>query len=527
MKNRFVNSVCFMRSYDYFGRDASASNLRAIKGQMELYNRYGLPATYLMEYDTLIREDFRAALDGRKANDEVGLWFEVTGELARDAGVEWRSKRNRNWDFYVCPGFIMSYNSEEKKKIIDTMMEKFKSYFGSYPRTVGSWLIDTEAMKYMADHYPVEAFSICREQWGMDGYTLWGGPYYGGYYPTVNNMQTPAQEIGNQIGVPVFRMYLNDPIYCYYEFGKREFNDIDYGLFSTEPVWPCGQYLGWIRYAYECTFAPENLGFSYCQLGQESCFGFDEPLPSGLEAQIRYAVKYQEKYGYDFVTVGDMGKAFRENYKQTPDSFRFTLWDWANKGKQSAWFSNRKYRVNLFSDHKEVWLRDIHFFSDDYRDQYLEKPCRAEWAVYDNPPVMDGVRFTHGCNEEDIPFNNDFSGRKYGDRAAMSFGAGSIVSCTSENGKAKMVIQAEGKTITLTPGDDALVMTSDGDFTINFTHKEHQTYIEKVDEKGIDYRHRDFTYRLSLTDGKISDVSKTGCRIASENGRLVMTFSKR
>ncbi|MCQ2433534.1 MAG: hypothetical protein MJ175_13105, partial [Clostridia bacterium] len=332
---------------------------------------------------------FRSVLAGRKAADEVGLWFEVTGELARDAGVEWRSKRDRNWDFYVCPGFIMSYNTEEKKKIIDTMMAKFKEYFGFYPRTVGSWLIDTQSMKYMADNYPVEAFSVCREQWGMDGYTLWGGPYYGGYYPTLNNMQTPAGSIENQIGVPVFRMYMNDPIYCYYEFGKREVNDIDYGLFTTEPAWPCGQYLGWVNWAYQKAFDPANLGWSYLQIGQETCFGFEEPLSSAIEMQIRHAKKYQSTYGYDFVTVGDMGHAFRESFKETPDSFRFALDDWALKGNQSVWFSNRKYRINLFSTYREVWIRDIHFFSDDCPDRSTATPRRApSWTACASPTAV-------------------------------------------------------------------------------------------------------------------------------------------
>ena len=50
----------------------------------------------------------------------------------------------------------------------------------------------TDSEKYSSD-----AFIICREQWGMDGYTLWGNSYSGAYYPSKNNMQTPTQNLEN------------------------------------------------------------------------------------------------------------------------------------------------------------------------------------------------------------------------------------------------------------------------------------------------------------------------------------------
>ena len=64
-------------------------------------------------------------------------------------------------------------------------------------------------------------------------------------------METPAQNIENQINTPVFRMYVNDPIYCYYEYAKMKYNDIDYGLFTQEPAWMCGKNPQWIKWHYE------------------------------------------------------------------------------------------------------------------------------------------------------------------------------------------------------------------------------------------------------------------------------------
>ena len=195
----------------------------------------------------------------RKDGDEIGLWFEITGGLCAAAGVPWRSQRNRDWDFYVDPGFIMSYNSEEKAKLCTTVMEKFYGWFGFYPRTVGAWLLDSECMEYFNTHYGMDAYIICREQWGMDGYTPWGGPYFGGYYPSRNNMLTPAQNPQSQLDVPVFRMFVSDPMYSYYEFTHGELTGIPYHLFTLPETLHQGQLTGTGECAASTFHAVHNI----------------------------------------------------------------------------------------------------------------------------------------------------------------------------------------------------------------------------------------------------------------------------
>ena len=73
------------------------------------------------------------------------------------------------------------------------------------------------AVSYMSDKYDLTAICICREQWGVDAYTLWGGYYSGGYYPSRNNMLCPAQSPEAGCRTPVFRMLGIDPIYGFDE----------------------------------------------------------------------------------------------------------------------------------------------------------------------------------------------------------------------------------------------------------------------------------------------------------------------
>ena len=41
------------------------------------------------------------------------------------------------------------------------------------------------------------------------------------------------------MNTPGFRMYVNDLIYCYHEYTKMKYNNIDYELFTQEPTWMC------------------------------------------------------------------------------------------------------------------------------------------------------------------------------------------------------------------------------------------------------------------------------------------------
>ena len=76
-------------------------------------------------------------------------------------------------------------------------------------------MLDSWSINYMKENYDIKAFAICREQYGVDAYSLWGGYYNQGYYPSKYNVLCPGQNEENIIKAPVFRMLGPDPIYCY------------------------------------------------------------------------------------------------------------------------------------------------------------------------------------------------------------------------------------------------------------------------------------------------------------------------
>ena len=487
--------VCFMRKFSFNNTERSIQKgFENFKNQADLHRKYGYRATYMPEYDALIDEDYLSQMIKEEKNgSEIGFWFEVVQPLAEDCGIAWRGREGHPWDHYVNPGFLMAYTEDEKKRIIDIAMNKFRELLGHYPYTVGSWLIDSFSMQYMSENYPIDAFIICREQWGMDGYTLWGGPYYGGYYPSKNNMQTPATSEENRINTPVFRMFINDPIYCYYEHehadGRwQKFNRRPDGLFTQEPAWLCGRDLNWIEWQYDNLFASSNAGISFIQTGQENSFGWENKVEVGLSLQYEY-VRSHPEYDLKSMTVSEFGRYFKETFKDTPPMATGALTDWGGLGHQSVWYNSKFYRVNIWNDGENVLIRDLHAFFDSYRDRYLDTPCTTHNAFYDNPPIVDGVRMTTDDGET---------------KAGLYFGKGKMLSRRDCDEYYEVTLEADGKQFTVKLYPEKIAIEASAPFALDFIKKEDDGFVTEIGEKKIRYRYRGISYALNV-DGKIEN----------------------
>ena len=153
------------------------------------------------------------------------------------------------------------------------LFEKFKEVFGYYPRVFGSWLFDSYTIRYISDKYGLDAICNCKEQYGTDGYTLWGGYYGQGYYPSRTNCFMPAQTKEEQIPAPLFRMLGSDQVYQY-DFGMDRDSGAAgvQGVITLEPVY-CGNSGGggvpkWVDWYLRENFNGECLSFGYTQAGQ-------------------------------------------------------------------------------------------------------------------------------------------------------------------------------------------------------------------------------------------------------------------
>ena len=131
---RCLNIVNFIREHEpRFAMDM----MEPVRQQMAILRELGLPATWPMQYDALIRGPFCEFL-GRHmpSSHEVGLWLEMNEPLCRDADVEWRGRPGYSWDHLPSVAYTLGYSPDERLRLADAAMEGFRKTWGSYPKTV-------------------------------------------------------------------------------------------------------------------------------------------------------------------------------------------------------------------------------------------------------------------------------------------------------------------------------------------------------------------------------------------------------
>ena len=352
--------------------------------QIKYNKKYSIPNTFLLQYDAMCRQDFRDLFLGeRDEHMELGVWLENCRELIEKVGLTWRGRPGYDWDWYVNVGFLEGYTPEQRESIIDEVFRLFQEIFGEYPQVVGSWLMDAHSMDYMCRKYGIKAFCICREQYAVDAYTLWGGYSSGGYYPSKNNMLCPAQTEENKIPAPVFRMLMADPIYNY---DGKKIDDCD--VWTLEPAWTSGQDPKVADWYFETYYQTPCLTHAQATTGQENSFGWDL-FGEGYCMQIDKLVTLQEQGIVSLQKLGDTGTWYQKNFPMSAATAQVAQQDWLGSDRKSVWYNCKNYRANLHFSEGKLWLRDLTKFDDRYQERYLNKPCEGWLATYDNLPIVE------------------------------------------------------------------------------------------------------------------------------------------
>lgn len=388
MKN-IVNIINFVRFCEPRSEDDSYLFLTTGK-ELELCRKYNFPSTVLLQYDALIDEKYIELINQYKENTEVGLWLEIVQPLTQAAGIEWKGRFP--WDWHNDVGFTVGYTPEDREKLIDEAFGKFKEIFGHYPLSCGSWHIDAYSLSYMYEKYGIVASCNCKEQYGTDGYTIWGGIYSGAYYPSKYNMLCPASTEENQINVPVFRMLGADPIYQYdMNMGESDFCQ---QVTSLEPVYGnsgCNE--AWVRWYLTENFNGKGLSLSYAQVGQENSMGWED-ISKGLPMQFEILDGLQRDGKIEIMTLADSGKWFRSRYSSTPPQAQMFDSDFNSNRYKTMWYNCKSYRLNVLYEQGKIWIRDLYLFNELFREKFLDKKEESHNCSYFTLPVIDGFRFS-------------------------------------------------------------------------------------------------------------------------------------
>lgn len=166
-------------------------------------------------YDALINSSWMEIIkEYIKDNSSLitpAILFEITPQLAKDSGVKHKIT-NDTW-YEAQNIFSVGYPQEDRIKIANKLFNTFFEVFNSYPTISSAWMIDTQTLNYIHNNFGVKIFQITREQYGVDSYTLYGGPPHYPYPAGRNWLFIPNYDFDNP--VLIVRQTVSDPLYNY------------------------------------------------------------------------------------------------------------------------------------------------------------------------------------------------------------------------------------------------------------------------------------------------------------------------
>ena len=499
---------------------------RTTRNELKQLNDYGFRGTFLLQYDALMNPNFqklmkKALSDGH----EVGAWWEITEPHVKKAGIRWRGRYP--WDWHAHVGFATGYTPQERERLVDVYMEEFRSIFGYYPTSVGSWFIDAHTLAYMHDRYNIVASCNCKDQVGTDGYTLWGGYWNQAYYPSRLNAYMPAQTSEGQIQVPVFRMLSSDPIYQYYS----GIGDSSQGVLTLEPVYTGagggGGVQKWIDWFLPAMAQSESITFNYVQAGQENSFGWNS-MKKGLKMQMPVFRKLMDEGCFRVETLSESGRWYKDNFSVTPASAVTVSDDFLNEGKSAIWYDSRFYRAGLYWCGTDFIIRDIHMFDEKIESDYLRNPLTTTYCEYTTPPFIDGFFWS---KENELPglrlvtFQADGTGSEIPVKSHECMETGEdvlAVLCNTDYGQFELLFNEDAMSVSFTPAAGAESLEWALEFTAAM--KDNLPFTN-ISDKVISASYRGYDYNVRLDEGKFQskDSSFANWHILPQNNNIIIS----
>ena len=518
---RIVNIINFIRQceprIEWITEDVL---YETVVEQIKIMKKHQLKGTFLLQYDALMDARYQKLLKGLPAEMfEIGAWWEIPQPLVENSGYKWRGRYR--WDWHADVGFATGYSPKERVRLVDTYMADFKKVFGYYPKSVGSWFIDAHTLQYMYDRYGIAASCNCKDQIGTDGYTLWGGYWNQGYYPSKKNAYMPAQHAKNQIPVPIFRMLGSDPIHQYDSGlgGNRQ------RVVSLEPVYKGGGGdADWCQWYFDAFVDGAAMGYAYTQAGQENSFTWKR-MARGFAIQMPMIARLYKEGKVEVKTLGETGKWFKDNYKITPPTSVTVLSDYSKKNLKTVWFNSRFYRANLLWDQGTMRFRDIHLFDESIASDYLTKPGTSSQCDYYTLPVVDGFRWSSLQTVAGLRLKSVGGSETKG-------GAPTVDDRTDGELTVRWPIHSPKGEIVITCNETSISVSAKGGMKDNWflelsSDKKANLPFRKIDRKKLSCTYKNAPYSISATQGVFTNEPGSGLRIIPEDNCIVLDVSSR
>lgn len=521
---RIVNIVNFIRLLE--PRDPAITEdvlYQTVVRQVDLMKKYHLRGTFLLQYDALMDPRYETLLRSLPRDSfEIGAWWELPEPLVEKAGIKWRGRYP--WDWRADVGFSTGYSPAERERLIDVYMKDFFTVFGYYPATVGSWFIDAHSLGYMESKYHIVASCNCKDQYGTDGYTLWGGYWNQAYYPSKTNSYMPAQHLRHQIGVPIFRMLGSDPIRQY----DNGLGSSRQGVVTLEPVYAFGGGdSAWVHWFFDQFISGPDLGFNYTQAGQENSFTW-KAMARGLEIQFPLIARLRDEGKLRVETMAASGRWFRSTYRVTPATSFTVLKDVDGGDRRTVWFDSRFYRINLLWEDGTLRIRDIHLFDERLPSVYETSAATADECRFYTLPFVDGYLWSKPWQIAGLRLKAVMGGKEIpltgGEPVVKTNGDSALVirwPLKSAVGELEISLKADGLEMRLAGGADLdwfLELNTPDGVSLPFS---------AIRPAGVDCRFEGMSYRVGVPKGVVQQPGNSAAlRIRPQSNRIILKMGK-
>jgi len=371
----------------------SVGELSNLQLQLETASKLQLPTTFSLRYDVLQNPDFLHLVKNYQSNGnfEWAAFLEITPQLAKDAGVEYKGNET-NW-YEAQFVYLIGYEQAERNKLLETYMKQFQTVFGNYPQTTTAWMIDPFSLQLLKTKYGVLIHQITREQMGVDSYTLYGGPVHYPYYPSLNWALIPTAQKSDQMPI-IIRQTITDPVY-------------NYGDSTSSFTAQANDYVrrnanfNYFQHLFLQAHAQSENQDTFALLGLENSM----PLENQQEfvKQLEFVAAWRkENQTHQILTAQAFASFFQNKNEKNQELSVYYGQDQEKTDEKAWWITTPFYRARLRLSGKELFVSDLRFYDESFIDPYLTAPAKklGWWIV---PFSIDGSRY--GLNDQSQQFN--------------------------------------------------------------------------------------------------------------------------
>lgn len=382
--NSYANIVNPIRGADFWDLPNQKPE-DAVLGQIEVLKQKNVSATWLIRYDALKNDSLLQAIQSIPTNHEKGLFLEVTPSFTTDAGVNYR--KSQYWHFAESV-LLTGYEVEERRKLIDTSFEKFKSIYGFYPKSVGAWWIDAGSISYMQEKYDISSVLVCADQYSTDNYQIWGQYWSTPYYPRIGNALYPAHTSDQKIPVVMFQWAARDPVNGY---GKGV-EESTYAVQANDYIDYHDLDINYFAKLVDIYTTQKHNSFGEIVIGLENTYDWGK-YKSEYEKQVQILVDRRTSGQLQINTMSQFASWYKNRFPDISPEHAIVADDPLGSERKVVWFMNPFYRAGWFSNNQGSVFRDVRQYVEGDKEPCLEIACKEVNFATFKTRTLDEVTF--------------------------------------------------------------------------------------------------------------------------------------